>query len=227
MAQIDILDINGKNVGSAKLKDSIFNIEPNNDVMFRYVDMQLASRRAGTASTKERAEVRGGGRKPWPQKGTGRARVGTTRSPLWRHGGVTHGPKPKDWSKKLNKKMKKLALKSALSLRFQERNIIVIDDVAFDKPVTKEFKKLLENLGLNKDDKVLFVLPWKTEKYKNVKTSGRNLRNVKIIIADNPGNTTNAGNANNIDGLNVFDLLKYEKIVLTTALIEKIEEVLG
>lgn len=226
MAQIDILDINGKNVGSAKLKDSIFNIEPNKDVMFRYVDMQLASRRAGTASTKERAEVRGGGRKPWPQKGTGRARVGTTRSPLWRHGGVTHGPKPKDWSKRLNKKMKKLALKSALSLRFQEKNLVIIDDITFDKPGTKELKNTLGNLGLS-NDKVLFVLPEKTEKYENVKISGRNLSNVKVLIADNPGNSMNAGNTNNIDGLNVFDLLKYEKIVLTTALVEKIEEVLG
>ncbi len=226
MAQIDILDINGKNVGSAKLKDSIFNIEPNKDVMFRYVDMQLASRRAGTASTKERAEVRGGGRKPWPQKGTGRARVGTNSSPLWRHGGVTHGPKPKDWSKKLNKKMKKLALKSALSLRFQEKNMIIVDDITFDKPGTKELKNTLDNLGLS-NDKVLFVLPKKTEKYENVKISGRNLSNVKVLIADNPGNSMNAGNTNNIDGLNVFDLLKYEKIVLTTALVEKIEEVLG
>ncbi|MFO7882884.1 MAG: 50S ribosomal protein L4 [Kosmotogaceae bacterium] len=226
MAQIDILDINGKNVGSAKLKDSIFNIEPNKDVMFRYVDMQLASKRAGTASTKERAEVRGGGRKPWPQKGTGRARVGTTRSPLWRHGGVTHGPKPKDWSKKLNKKMKKLALKSALSLRFQEKNLIVLDDLTLDKPGTKNVKNILDNLGL-KNEKVLLVLPEKVEKYENVKISGRNLSNVKVLIADNPGNSINAGNTNNIDGLNVFDLLKYEKIVLTTALVEKIEEVLG
>ncbi|AKI97888.1 50S ribosomal protein L4 [Kosmotoga pacifica] len=228
MAQLNVIDVNGKTVGTLELKDAIFGHDVINDkkkidLMFRYVDMQLAARRMGTASVKTRSEVSGGGRKPWAQKHTGRARSGSTRSPLWRHGGVIHGPKPKDWSKKLNKKMKKLALKYALSLRFQEGNLIILDDIKFETPRTREIKNVISKLGFEKGTKALFVLPWKREEYKNVKLSGRNIPEVKVIIADNPGN----GGSTNIDGLNVYDILNHEKLVLTVDLVRKIEEVLG
>jgi large subunit ribosomal protein L4 len=160
MAQLDLYSVKGEKIGTIEVKDSIFSIEPNLDVLYRYVDMQLTNRRRGTASTKTRAEVSGGGRKPWAQKHTGRARAGSIRSPLWRHGGVTFGPKPKDWSKSLTKKMKKLALKSALSVRVKENNLIVVDDLTFDKPRTKSMKEVLKNFGFE-NTKTLVVLPWK------------------------------------------------------------------
>ena len=221
MAVIDVLNVRGERVGSIELKDEIFNIDPNLDVMWRYVDVQLSGRRAGTASTKTRGEVSGGGSKPWPQKHLGRARHGSIRSPIWRHGGVAHGPKSRDWSKRLNKKMKKLALKSALSVKFREGKIVVLDDIAFDRPKTKQMREILKNLKLD-DHKALFVLPWKRDEYINVRLSGRNLPGVKVRIADNPGN----GKVN-VDGLNVYDMLKYEFLVLTTDTVKKIEEVLG
>ncbi len=221
MAVVDVLNVSGEKVGTLELKDEIFNIDPNLDVMWRYVDMQLSNRRAGTASTKTRAEVSGGGRKPWPQKHLGRARHGSIRSPIWRHGGVAHGPKPRDWSKKLNKKMKKLALKSALSVKYRENKLLVLDDIKFDVPKTKKMKEVVKNLNIY-DKKVLFILPWKKEEYLNVRLSGRNLPGVKVIIADNPGN-----GKTNVDGLNVYDMLKYEILVLTKDMVAKIEEVLG
>ncbi len=226
MASVDVLNVKGEKVGTIDLRDDIFNIEPNLDVMWRYVDMQLANRRAGTASTKTRGEVSGGGRKPWPQKHTGRARHGSIRSPIWRHGGVAHGPKPRDWSKKLNKKMKRLALKSALSVKYREGKLVILDDITFDSPKTKKMREVLSNLKLA-DSKVLFVLPWKREEYINVRLSGRNLPNVKVIIADNPNNSKNGEKAVRIDGLNVFDMLKYDVLVLTKDMVRKIEEVLG
>lgn len=226
MPQMDVINMAGKKIGTVELKEEIFSLEPNTDVMFRYVNMQLSSRRAGLACAKTRAEVRGGGRKPWAQKHTGRARFGSSRNGLWRHGGVIHGPKPKDWSIKLNKKMKKLALKSALSVRFQEGNLVVVDDMKLEKPKTRELKNVLKNLGLAEENKVLIVLPWKTDEYKNVKLSGKNLKGIKVILADNPGNSSN-GNSSNIDGLNVYDILNNEKLVITTDLVRKIEEVLG
>ncbi len=221
MAVVDLLNVKGEKVGTIELKDEVFNIEPNQDVMWRYVDMQLNNRRAGTASTKTRGEVSGGGRKPWPQKHLGRARHGSIRSPIWRHGGVAHGPKPRDWSKKLNKKMKKLALRSALSVKFREGKLLVLEDITFEEPKTRRMREVLTNLNL-KDEKVLFVLPWKREEYMNVRLSGRNIPNVKVLIADNPGN-----GKTNVDGLNVYDMLKYEYLVLTKDTVKKIEEVLG
>ncbi len=226
MARVEMLNIKGEKIGVIDLKDEIFNIEPHLDVMWRYVDMQLSNRRAGTASTKTRGEVRGGGRKPWPQKHTGRARHGSIRSTIWRHGAVAHGPKPRDWSKKLNKKMKRLALKSALSVKYRDEKLIVIDDIKFDQPKTKNMKEVLENMNL-KEEKVLFVLPWKKQEYYNVKLSARNLPNVKVIIADNPNNSVNGENAVRIDGLNVYDMLKYDYLVLTKDMVRKIEEVLS
>ncbi|NUU97448.1 50S ribosomal protein L4 [Marinitoga sp. 1138] len=225
MAQLDLYSVKGEKIGTIDVKDSIFAIEPNTDLLYRYVDMQLANRRRGTASTKTRAEVRGGGRKPWSQKHTGRARAGSIRSPLWRHGGVTFGPKPRDWSKKLTKKMKRLALKSALSVRVKENNLIVIDDLTFEKPRTKSMKEVLKNFGFE-NTKTLIVLPWKKDGYINVKLSAKNIPTVKVIIADNP-NQGKDGKKVNVDGLNVFDIINNEKVILTKDTVAKIEEVLG
>ncbi|PZC52749.1 MULTISPECIES: 50S ribosomal protein L4 [unclassified Mesotoga] len=226
MAQADVVNMAGQKVGTVELIESVFNVEPNKDLMFRYVNMQLSGRRAGLASAKTRSEVRGGGRKPWAQKHTGRARVGSTRSPLWRHGGVIHGPKPKDWSFNMTKKMKKVALRSALSVRLNEGNLIVLDDLKFDNPKTKQLREVLSNLGLDKSQKTLFVLPWQKDEYQNVRLSGKNIYGVKVIIADNPGNTA-VTSKTNIDGLNVYDIINHEKLVITTDLVRKIEEVLG
>lgn len=226
MAQADVVNMAGQKVGTVELIESVFNVEPNKDLMFRYVNMQLSGRRAGLASAKTRSEVRGGGRKPWAQKHTGRARVGSTRSPLWRHGGVIHGPKPKDWSFNMTKKMKKVALRSALSLRLNEGNLVVLDDLKFDNPKTKQLREVLSNLGLDKSQKTLFVLPWQKDEYQNVRLSGKNIYGVKVIIADNPGNTA-VTSKTNIDGLNVYDIINHEKLVITTDLVRKIEEVLG
>lgn len=221
MAQINVFNKEFQEIDKIEIRDDIFNIEPNMDVLYRYVDMQLTNKRAGTASTKTRAEVRGGGRKPWPQKHTGRARAGSIRSPIFRHGGVAFGPKPREYHKSLNKKMKKLALKSALSVRFRENNLIILDDLKFDNPKTKDMKEVLNKFGIE-NKKVLIVLPYKEEGYKNVKLSAKNLPQVKVLIADNSGQ-----NKKNIDGLNVFDLINNEKIVLTREMVNKIEEVIG
>jgi large subunit ribosomal protein L4 len=221
MAQISVYNKVFQEIDKIEIRDDIFNIEPNMDVLYRYIDMQLTNKRAGTASTKTRAEVSGGGRKPWPQKHTGRARAGSIRSPIFRHGGVAFGPKPKEYQKSLNKKMKKLALKSALSVRFRENNLIVVDDLKFDNPKTKDMKEVLNKFGIE-NQKVLIVLPYKEEGYKNVKLSAKNLPQVKVLIADNPGQEKK-----NIDGLNVFDLINNEKIVLTKEMVNKIEEVIG
>ncbi len=219
MATLDVFNISGEKVGTIELKDEVFNIDPNLDVMYRYVDMQLANRRAGTASTKTRGEVSGGGRKPWPQKHLGRARHGSIRSPIWRHGGVAHGPKPRDWSKKLNKKMKRLALKSALSVKVKENKLLILDDIKFDAPKTKRMREVLKNLKLD-EAKVLFVLPWKKKEYMNVRLSGKNIPGVKVLIADNPGNKKT-----NVDGLNVYDIIRYDYLVITEDMARKIEEV--
>jgi large subunit ribosomal protein L4 len=221
MAQVDVYNIKGEKVDTLELKDEVFNIEPNMDVLYRYVDMQLTNKRAGTASTKTRGEVRGGGRKPWPQKHLGRARAGSIRSPIFRHGGVAFGPKPRKYHKDLNKKMKKLALKSALSVRYKENNLIVLDDIKLEKPRTKDMKEILKKFEVE-NNKILLVLPYQQEQYKNVKLSARNLPKVKILIADNPGQKKT-----NIDGLNVFDLINNEKIFLTKEMVNKIEEVIG
>ncbi|HOA16788.1 MAG TPA: 50S ribosomal protein L4 [Fervidobacterium sp.] len=222
MAQIELHNIKGEKIGNIQISDDIFNIVPNEDVLWRYIDMQLTNGRAGTASAKTRGEVSGGGRKPYPQKHTGRARQGSIRAIQWKHGGVAHAPKPRNYLKRLNKKMKRLALKSALSARFQEGNLIVISDIRFEKAQTKQVKEVLNNLGIAKE-KVLFVLPRKETVYENVKLSGRNIPGVKVIIADNPNNN----DGNNIDGLNVFDIINATKVVLTEGTVRKIEEVLS
>ncbi|HPE67835.1 MAG TPA: 50S ribosomal protein L4 [Thermotogota bacterium] len=222
MSTVNVLDLKGQTVGQLELRDDIFGMEPNRDLMFRYVDQQLASRRQGTASTKTRAEVSGTGKKPWPQKHTHRARQGSLRGPHMRHGGVAFGPKPRDWSKGLNRKMKVQALKSALSTRVKEGNLIVLEDFTMDSIKTKAFKQVLQSLGIA-ETKSLFVLPYKKEGYLNVRLSSRNLGKCKVLIADNPGMPERT----TIDGLNVFDIINNEKLVLTRDTVKKIEEVLG
>lgn len=168
--KIDVLNIKGEKVEQITLKDTIFGIEPNDNVLSQYIRVFLHNQRQGTASTKDRSEVSGSGRKPWKQKGTGRARVGSIRSPLWVHGGVTHGPKPKDWSLSLNKKMKRLAMLSALSKKFTSKDVIVLDSLNFDTAKTKEMINVLNNIKADK--KVLLVL---NSVDKNVLKSGSNV----------------------------------------------------
>jgi len=218
MAEVDMLNMEGQKIGKVTLPDDIFNVEPNRDLLFRYIHKQLADRRQGSASAKTKAEVSGGGRKPWAQKHTGRARAGSNRSPLWRHGGVTFPPKPRDYSEKLNKKMKVAAIKSALSAKFKDNKLIVVEKVEMEKPKTKEFMNLVKKIvpELN----ALCVLDTMKEEQINVKKSAGNIPNVKVIIADNPGKEKT-----NVDGLNVYDIMKHEWLVLTKATVDKIAEV--
>ncbi|WP_036223547.1 50S ribosomal protein L4 [Mesoaciditoga lauensis] len=218
MAEVDMLDMQGQKVGKVDLPDAIFNVEPNRDLLFRYIHKQLADKRQGSASAKTKAEVSGGGRKPWAQKHTGRARAGSNRSPLWRHGGVTFPPKPRDYSERLNKKMKVGAIKSALSVKFRENKLIVVNELKMDKPKTKDFidlsKKIVPELN------ALYVLDTMKEEQMNVKRSSGNVPHVKVIVADNPGKEKT-----NVDGLNVYDIMKHEWLVLTKATVDKLVEV--
>jgi len=223
MAKIKVLDLKGQSTGEVELRNDVFDIEPNQDVMFRYINMQLTNRRQGTASTKTRAEVKGTGKKPFPQKHTGRARQGSLKGPHQRHGGVAFGPKPREWKIKLPKKMKKLALRSALSTRFREGNLIVIEEFKMKEIKTKSFKNVLESLSVEKN-KTLIVLPFKNSDYENTKLSGKNIKQSKVIIVDNPGNSEQK---TNIDGLNVYDIINSQKVIITKETIKKIEEVLG
>ncbi|NLP43904.1 MAG: 50S ribosomal protein L4 [Peptococcaceae bacterium] len=206
MPKVQVVNMQGSPVGEIELNDRIFGITPNVHVMHSAVVAQLANARQGTHSTLGRSEVRGGGRKPWRQKGTGRARVGTIRSPLWRGGGVTFGPKPRDYSKKLPKKVKRLALCSALSSKVNENSLIVVDQFVFNEPKTKEMIKVLENLNANK--KALIV----TENDKNVLLSARNI----------PGVLTSSA-----ETLNVIDLLKHDVVIFSKAAVQRTEEVLS
>ena len=207
MPKASLFNQEGSKVGEIDLNDAIFGIEPNNHVLFEAIIMQRASLRQGTAKVKTRSEVRGGGRKPWRQKGTGRARQGSIRSPQWRGGGTVFGPAPRSYSYKLPKKMRRLAIKSALSAKAQEENVLVVEALSFDAPKTKEFVKVLNNLPVGK--KALFVTESTEE---NVALSARNIPGVTVIDADN---------------LNVLDVVGHNSLVLTKAAVEKVEEVLG
>jgi large subunit ribosomal protein L4 len=208
MPQAVKYNTNGEKVTDIDLSDDIFNSKINEDVVHQVVTAQLAKVRSGNASTKTRSEVRGGGRKPWRQKGTGRARHGSIRSPLWVGGGITFGPKPRSYNKKVNKKMKKIALKSVLSDKLQTESIMILDELKLDEIKTKKMAALLEELGLS-EKKVLIVLP---EKDKNIYLSARNLPRVKTLV---------------LDGLNTYDLLDNEVILMSEEAARKIEEVLG
>ena len=212
MATVEVINMNGEKTGEIDLKDNIFGIEANQNAMHTAVIYYLANQRQGTKCTKTRAEVRGGGRKPWRQKGTGRARQGSIRSPQWRKGGVVFAPKPRDFSFKINKKLKRLAIKSALSTRLSEKKLIVMDKLELDEIKTKVFAKIVMNINLN-GKKTLFVINNNAEDLKsskNVILSARNLFNVKTIASDL---------------INTYTVLNHEYLVLTIDAVNKIQEV--
>lgn len=203
MPQIDVYDLEKNKVDSVDVKSEIFEFPVKDSLLHLIVRWQLASKRAGTASTKTRGEVRGGGVKPWKQKNLGRARHGSIRSPLWRKGGVIFGPKPKDWSFSVPKKVRKQALKSALSLMYKNSDIYVIKDFVLPEIRTKQIVTFLEKFGINKG---LFVVDKDNE---NLIKSSRNIKDIKVIKDD---------------GLNVYDLLKFNSLVITQNSINKIQE---
>ena len=204
MPKVDLLNKEGKKVGNIELSDEIFNVEVNEDVMHEVVLNYLANQRQGTQSTKTRSEVSGGGKKPWKQKGTGRARQGSIRATQWIKGGIALGPKPRSYKYTLNRKVKRLALKSALTTKVLENKIIVLDSLDFDEIKTKNMATVLENL---KVEKALVVL---ADKNLNVQASTRNIPNVKAAL---------------VNTINTYDILKYDTFVVTKDAVEKIEEV--
>jgi large subunit ribosomal protein L4 len=202
MPVADVYDIDKKKVSQIELNDAVFAAEANPDVMYEVVRMQMASKRRGTASTKERGDIRGGGKKPWRQKGTGRARVGTTRSPLWRGGGTVFGPSPRSYAYKLPKKVKKMALVSALSMKFNEQRIIILKEFPLEEIKTRKFKEVMDRFGFKK---ALFVLD---KSNPALEKSSRNLSDIKMIKSE---------------GINVYDLLDHEYIVLLEPTVRMIE----
>ncbi|MDD4111631.1 MAG: 50S ribosomal protein L4 [Herbinix sp.] len=204
MANVTVYNIEGKKVDTIELNDSVFGVEINDNLVHRAVVSQLANKRQGTQSAKTRAEVRGGGRKPWRQKGTGHARQGSTRSPQWKGGGVVFAPKPRDYSFKMNKKEKTIALKSALTSRVNAEKLLVLDQFGFDEIKTKRMKEVLDNLKVSK---ALIVIDKKDD---NVALSARNLPNVRAILSNS---------------INVYDILKYDAVVITKDAVAQIEEV--
>ena len=204
MANVSVYNIEGKEVGSIELNDAVFGVEVNEHLVHMAVVNQLANNRQGTQSAKTRSEVSGGGRKPWRQKGTGHARQGSTRSPQWTGGGVVFAPKPRDYSFKMNKKEKRIALLSALSSKVAESKIVVLDEFKLDEIKTKKFVEVMNNL---KVENALVVLEGEN---KNVVLSGRNIPTVKVSATNE---------------INTYDVLKYETLVVTKAAVEKLEEV--
>ena len=204
MANVTVYNIEGKQVGTMELNDAVFGVEINEHLVHMAVVQQLANKRQGTQSAKTRAEVSGGGRKPWRQKGTGHARQGSTRSPQWKGGGVVFAPKPRDYSIKMNKKEKALAIKSALTSRVNEAKFYVIDDLSLSEIKTKKMKAVLDGLNLNK---ALIVLDKKND---NVELSARNLPKVRTILSNS---------------INVYDILKYDAMVIAKDAVTQIEEV--
>jgi len=205
MPSIDVYNVEGKKVKTVDLKDEIFGIEPNEAVVHSVLVNFLANQRQGTQSTKTRAEVRGGGRKPWRQKGTGRARQGSIRAPQWIKGGIALGPKPRSYKYTVNKKEKRLAIKSILSSKVLEKELVVVEALPFKEIKTKEMVKVLTNLKV--EGKSLIVLP---EKNETVQKSARNIEGVKTSL---------------VNTINVYDLLKYKNLVITLDTIKKLEEV--
>jgi len=207
MPKVALFKQDGSQAGGVELNAEVFGIEPNTHVLQEAYHMQRASLRQGTHAVKNRSEVRGGGKKPWKQKGTGRARHGSSRSPIWVGGGVTFGPTPRSYSYKLPKKVRRLALKSALSSKVKEENIFVLDSLSFDKPQTKEVVNMLNALEIDK--KTLIIT---AEKEENVTRSANNLQTVKVI---------------SLNEVNVLDLLMHDKLILTKDAAEKAGEVLA
>lgn len=205
MPKVNVYNMLGKEVGEIELSEEIFGVKVNKHVVYEVVKNQLANKRQGTQSTKTRAEVRGGGRKPWKQKGTGRARAGSIRAPHFTGGGVTFAPKPRDYSYKVPKKVRRLALKSVLTSKVLENEIIVIDDLNFDSPKTKDMVNFLANVKANK--KALIVID---EKNINVIKSAKNIPNVQTAL---------------VNTINVYDILKYDSFIITKEAVRKVEEV--
>ncbi len=204
MATVSVLNMQGNEVGTMDLNDAIFGVEVNEHLVHMAVVQQLANNRQGTQKAKTRSEVRGGGRKPWRQKGTGHARQGSTRAPQWTGGGVVFAPTPRDYSFKLNKKEKRAALKSALTSRVQENKFIVVDELKFDEIKTKKFAEVMKNLNV---EKALVVL---NDNDVNVVKSAANIPTIKTASTAT---------------INVFDILKYNTVVVTKAAVETIQEV--
>ncbi|MET3574348.1 50S ribosomal protein L4 [Bhargavaea ullalensis] len=207
MPKVSVLNQSGASVGELELNESVFGIEPNEAVLFEAIIAQRASLRQGNHKVKHRGEVAGGGRKPWRQKGTGRARQGSIRSPQWRGGGTVFGPAPRSYSYKFPKKVRRLALRSALSTKVREESLIVLEGLAFDAPKTKAFIQVMNDLSAGK--KALFVT---AEPDENVALSARNIPGVTVVSAN---------------GINVLDLVGHDKLVMTKSAVEKVEEVLG
>ena len=205
MPKIDVYNVEGKKVSDIELNDSVFGIEPNEKIVHIALVNYLANQRQGTANTKTRAEVSGGGRKPWRQKGTGRARQGSIRAPQWFKGGIALGPKPRDYRYTINKKERRLAIKSVLSSKVLENNLVVVDTLSFDEIKTQKMVKALDALKV--EGKTLIVLP---EKNENVQKSARNIEGTKTSL---------------VNTINVYDLLKYNKLVLTVDAVKSLEEV--
>ena len=205
MPQVTVFDMTGRSVGEMTLSDAIFGIEPNTSVMHAAVVNYLANQRQGTQSTLTRSEVSGGGRKPWKQKGTGRARQGSTRAPQWTHGGIALGPKPRDYSYELPKKVKRLALKSAFSTKVADNDLIVVDNIAVEGFKTKAVVEMLSKLGADK--KALIVMPELDQK---LIKSAANIPGVKTAL---------------VNTINVYDILNYDKFIVAKGALEKIEEV--
>ncbi len=205
MPKMDVYDIEGKKVSTVDLKEEIFGIEPNEAVVHSVLVNFLANQRQGTQSTKTRSEVSGGGRKPWRQKGTGRARQGSIRAPQWIKGGIALGPKPRSYKYQVNKKEKRLAIKSCLSSKVLEKELVVVDSLPLKEIKTKDMVKALTNLKV--EGKTLILLP---EKNETVQKSARNIEGVKTTL---------------VNTINVYDLLKYKNLVITLDTVKKLEEV--
>lgn len=208
MPQITKYDMTGNEIGDIDLADSVFNENINENAVHQVVTAQLARIRRGNASTKTRSEVRGGGRKPWRQKGTGRARHGTIRSPLWVGGGITFGPKPRSYDKKTPKKLKKLAMRSILTDKVKSESLVILDDLKLEQPKTKQMVEILQNLDLE-DKKVLIIIP---DKDANIYLSARNIPGVKTLV---------------VEALNAYDLLDNDFIIIDSKAVKKVEEVLA
>lgn len=207
MPKLSLLKQDGTNAGEITLNDTVFGIEPNEKVVVDVILSQRASLRQGTHKVKNRSEVRGGGRKPWRQKGTGRARQGSIRSPQWRGGGVVFGPTPRSYAYKLPKKVRRLAIKSILSSKVNEEKLVVLEGLTFDAPKTKEFAAFLKNISV--DTKALIVVAGESE---NVELSARNLQGITVIPAES---------------ISVLEVAKHDKLIITKATVEKVEEVLA
>lgn len=207
MPKVAVYDITGKETGAIELNDNVFGVEVNEALLHQAIVMQLASQRQGTHATKTRAMVRGGGRKPWRQKGTGRARAGSTRSPIWVGGGTVFGPQPRSYAFSMPRKARRAALKSALSAKVQAGEMMVLEDISFAEPKTKNVVKMLDSLKV--DEKALIITG---ELVDNVEKSARNIPGVKAIEAS---------------GLNAYDLLYHGKVLITKEAVARIEEVLA